>query len=142
MRSRSAATRPAVAGLAAVTVWLLAGCGLADNVPDVDLSRLTEDVQEGVDQARSTLEDAESTIDDASGLSADARAEVEQAVQTASGALDEALAAVEAAAQSAGPDADAAFRYLENSNQHRYFYYNLPYSFFILTKTNIPEQFT
>ncbi len=104
-RTRSRLLAPPLCAL--VTAGLLAGCSEGQDLPDVDLDRIGEDVQEGVDGARRSVQELEQTLDEAT-LDGDAKAQVEDAVTSAGAAIDEARAAVEGAADDAGPEADQA----------------------------------
>ena len=89
-----------------MTAGLMTGCS-ADSESGIDLDRVGEQVQQGIDDARGTIEGVEEQIRSA-GLDETTRATVEDAVSSASSAMDQARAALESAAATAGPEADAA----------------------------------
>ena len=111
MRASVPRIAPAVRRLAPLFVGgallsgLLVGCS-ADG-GSVDLSRVGDQIQQGIDSARGAVQDVNDEIK-AAGLDQSTRASVEAAVSSASGAIDQARTALASAGATTGPQADAA----------------------------------
>jgi molecular chaperone DnaK (HSP70) len=84
----------------------LTSCG-APETADVDLSRLSEEVSEGVSSARDSLENLEGSMDDLN-LDSETRAKVDEARTAASSAIDDARTAIEESVDSSAPEARQA----------------------------------
>ena len=54
--TRGRGRRTVAAAVLALSAALLTGCGATDEVPDVDLDRLGEQIEQGIDGARDSLE--------------------------------------------------------------------------------------
>lgn len=91
---------------AAVTAAALALAGCSD-LPGVDWDQLSEQVQQGVDDARESVDQIERTIGDA-GLDDQTRTAIEEATTSASQAIEQARTAIQQAADDAGPQGQEA----------------------------------
>ncbi|HEY3437260.1 MAG TPA: hypothetical protein VGK35_06190 [Actinotalea sp.] len=100
------ARRPApVLASGLLLAGLLTGC--SSDGSSVDLSRLGDQIQQGIDDARGAVQDVQDEVK-AAGLDESTRKAVEDAVSSASTAIDQARGTIATAGATAGPQAQAA----------------------------------